>query len=68
LFIDADAEPANPGGLPKGGVTMVDLPNRHLEYAITWYGLAGTLLAIYAAFVVARVRRLKSDPNRPEIR
>lgn len=68
LFIDADAEPANPGGLPKGGVTMVDLPNRHLEYAITWYGLAATLLAIYAAFVVARVRRPKSDLNRPEIR
>lgn len=68
FFIDADAEPANPGGLPKGGATFVDLPNRHLEYAITWYGLAGTLLAIYAAFVLARVRRPKSDPNRPEIR
>lgn len=63
VFIDADAEPANPGGLPKGGVTLVDLPNRHLEYAITWYGLAATLLAIYAAFVVTRVRRPKSDPN-----
>lgn len=57
LFIDADAAPANPGGWPKGGVTLVDLPNRHLEYAITWYGLAGTLLAVYAAFVVARLRR-----------
>lgn len=68
LFIDADATPANPGGLPKGGVTLIALPNRHLEYAITWYGLAGTLLAVYAAFVVARVRRPQSDPNRPEIR
>ena len=68
LFIDADAEPANSGGLPKGGVTMVDLPNRHLEYAITWYGLAGTLLAIYAAFVIARLRRPKSDRDRLEIR
>jgi surfeit locus 1 family protein len=56
-FIDADAAPANPGGWPKGGVTLVDLPNRHLEYAITWYGLAATLLAVFAAFVVTRVRR-----------
>jgi surfeit locus 1 family protein len=68
LFIDADAEPANPGGLPKGGVTLVDLPNRHLEYAITWYGLGGTLLAVYAAFVAGRLRRPKIDPNGPEIR
>lgn len=68
LFIDADAAPANPGGLPKGGVTLIELPNRHLEYAITWYGLAGTLLAIYAAFVVARLRRLPDDPTRPDIR
>ncbi len=60
-FIDADAEPANPGGWPKGGVTLVALTNRHLEYAITWFGLAGTLLAIFAAFVLARVRR-SDDP------
>lgn len=56
-FIDADAVPANPGGWPKGGVTLIDLPNRHLEYAITWYGLAATLLAVYAAFAVPRLRR-----------
>lgn len=57
FFVDADASPANPGGLPKGGVTLVQLPNRHLEYAITWYGLAGTLLAVFGAFSLARVRR-----------
>ena len=33
-----------PGGLPRGGVTRLDLPNRHLEYALTWYGLALTLI------------------------
>jgi surfeit locus 1 family protein len=46
-----------PGGWPKGGVTRVSLPNRHLEYALTWWGLAGTLLAVYAAFVIGRLRR-----------
>ncbi|MDH6266608.1 surfeit locus 1 family protein [Rhizobium sp. SG_E_25_P2] len=46
-FIDADAAP-NPGGWPKGGVTQVDLPNNHLSYALTWYGLAAVLLIIGA--------------------
>ncbi|MGE0283447.1 MAG: SURF1 family protein [Rhizobiaceae bacterium] len=45
FFIDADATP-NPGGLPIGGVTMIDLPNNHLQYALTWYGLAAALVAV----------------------
>jgi len=28
-----------------------EIPNRHLEYAITWFGLAGALLAVYAAML-----------------
>ena len=54
--IDADAQPEPPGGLPKGGVTRLDLPNRHLEYAVTWYGLALTLIGVYLAFAVGRLR------------
>lgn len=45
LFVDADAT-ANPGGLPEGGVTYIDLPNNHLQYAVTWYGLAAALLGV----------------------
>src|SRR5262245_7848924 len=56
LVIEADAKPEPPGGLPKGGVTRLDLPNRHLEYALTWYGLAATLVGVYFAFVVSRLR------------
>src|SRR5262245_43222977 len=56
LFIDADARPEPPGGLPRGGVTRLDLPNRHLEYALTWYGLAATLLGVHLAFVISRLR------------
>lgn len=47
VFIDADAAP-NPGGYPVGGVTLIDLPNSHLQYAVTWYGLAAVLAAIMA--------------------
>jgi surfeit locus 1 family protein len=55
-WIDADARPEPPGGFPKGGVTRLDLPNRHLEYAITWYGLALTLIGVYLAFAASRLR------------
>jgi surfeit locus 1 family protein len=52
IFIDADNTP-NPGGLPVGGVTIIDLPNSHLQYAMTWYGLAAAL----AAVLILRLRR-----------
>ena len=57
--VDAEAEPAPPGGWPKGGVTRLELPNRHLEYALTWYGLAGTLVAVFIAFALARWRQTR---------
>jgi surfeit locus 1 family protein len=56
LVIEADAQPEPPGGLPRGGVTRLDLPNRHLEYAITWFGLALTLIGVYLAFAINRLR------------
>lgn len=45
FFVDADATP-NAGGFPIGGVTIFDLPNSHLQYALTWYGLAAALVII----------------------
>lgn len=53
FFIDAN-EASNPGGLPQGGVTIIDLPNNHLQYAFTWYGLAATLLCIVVIFLFRR--------------
>ena len=49
FYIDADATP-NPGGWPKGGVTRLELPNDHLQYAITWFSLAVALAVIYVLF------------------
>jgi surfeit locus 1 family protein len=46
LLIEAGPA-ANPGGLPIGGQTRVELPNNHLQYAATWYALAATLAVIY---------------------
>jgi surfeit locus 1 family protein len=42
------------GPWPKGGVTRVDIPNRHFEYALTWFGLAAALSGVVAAFVLKR--------------
>ena len=47
-MVEADATP-NPGGLPIGGQTRTELPNNHLQYAITWYGLAAGLLVVWIA-------------------
>lgn len=53
--IDADAV-AVPGGWPKGGTTLRVLPNNHLEYAITWFGLAAGLIGVFGALVIRRFR------------
>jgi surfeit locus 1 family protein len=54
FFVDAGAA-SNPGGYPLGGVTQIDLPNNHLSYAVTWYGLAVALVVI--ALLAARRKR-----------
>jgi surfeit locus 1 family protein len=55
VVVEADATP-NPGGLPIGGQTRAELPNNHLHYAITWYGLAAGLFVIWISFGLARGR------------
>jgi surfeit locus 1 family protein len=49
FFVDANDAP-NPGGLPMGGVTQFDFPNNHLQYAVTWYGLAAALAVISTVY------------------
>ena len=50
FFLDAEKGTAPPPA-PQGGVTRLELPNSHLQYAVTWYGLALTLIGVYLAFV-----------------
>lgn len=58
FLIEADATPV-PGGWPKGGITRVFLSNRHLEYALTWWGLAATLVGVFSAFAYGRLKRAR---------
>ena len=50
-FIDADRDPANASCAecwPRGGMTVVSFRDHHLQYALTWFGLA--LLTALAAW------------------
>lgn len=65
FYVEADAT-RNPGGWPKGGRPGINLPNNHLQYALTWYGLALTLVGVFAAFAWPRFRagaRRTTDPD-----
>ena len=33
-----------------------DIPNNHLSYAITWFGLAAALVGVYAALLWRRLQ------------
>jgi len=46
-----------PGGWPEGGQTRLELPNNHLQYAITWFLLAGAVVVIYIVYVRSAYRR-----------
>lgn len=56
FFVEAETAAGGSGG-PQPQLGAVNLQNRHLEYALTWYGLACTLAGVYIAFVYSRRRR-----------
>jgi surfeit locus 1 family protein len=41
-------------GYPKGLHTSHRIRNKHLEYAITWFGLSATLIVIYVMYHIRR--------------
>lgn len=51
FYIDQEA-PVPPQGLPRPGPLTVKLKNDHLGYAITWFGLAASLVAVSLAWAV----------------
>lgn len=56
FFVEAE-QPTGGAGAPQPDLAAVNLSNRHLEYALTWYGLAVTLAGVYLAWVFSRRRR-----------
>jgi surfeit locus 1 family protein len=76
IYIEAEPAPASTDW-PKPrrpDALLATIPNRHLEYALTWFGLAATLIGVFMAFTVGRLRGQSpavrpaappSDPPKP---
>jgi len=56
FYIEQES-PVPPGGWPKPGKLAVSLPDDHLQYAITWFGLALGLAGVYVVWLAGRMRR-----------
>lgn len=55
FMLDAKGEYL-PNMLPQPNETRVTFTNNHLGYALTWYGLACTLVGVFAAFARQRLK------------
>jgi surfeit locus 1 family protein len=56
FYVDQES-PVPPSGLPRPSALKVNLRNNHLEYAVTWYGLAAVLVGMFVAWLISRRRQ-----------
>ncbi len=54
-YIEQEA-PVPAGGVPKPAPLKVNLPNHHLQYALTWFGLAVVLVVMFGIWAWSRRR------------
>jgi cytochrome oxidase assembly protein ShyY1 len=59
FYIDLET-PAPEGGIPKPGPLEVHLKDDHLQYAVTWFGLAAVVLIAFAVWVRGQRRARES--------
>ena len=50
FYIDLE-QPVPESGIPKPGPLEVHLKDDHLQYAITWFGLAGAVVIAFAVWL-----------------
>jgi surfeit locus 1 family protein len=55
-FYVEQESPVPPGGWPQPGKLVVNLPNNHLQYVVTWYGLALVLVVVFIAWARSSLR------------
>ena len=56
FYVDQES-PLSPGGVPRPGALKVQLRNDHLGYALTWFGLAAGLAAVFAIWAWPQRRK-----------
>jgi surfeit locus 1 family protein len=59
FFVDA-GDAKLPGTWPLGGTTRISFPNNHLQYAVTWFGLALALLGVGGFFLFSKRYRQRA--------
>ncbi len=62
LSVDLEAAATPASGLPQAGETIMTFTNNHLQYAVTWYGLAAALLAVFSTYAAGRLRKRDKKP------
>jgi surfeit locus 1 family protein len=62
FYVEQEA-PVPPGGLPQPGKLMVSLPDNHLQYALTWFGLAAVLAGTFIAWIRTSGRASTREPR-----
>jgi surfeit locus 1 family protein len=60
VIVDAD-QAADKNVVPRGGQTRIAFPNDHLQYALTWFGLAFVLICVFAAYAGRRKREARDQ-------
>ena len=59
FYIDLE-QPVPASGIPKPGPLQVHLKDDHMQYAITWFGLAGAVVITFGVWLRAQRRRTSS--------
>ena len=61
FYVDLGEGFTSAAGLPQAGETRVRFANNHLQYAVTWFGLAAALVGVYGAFLLTGFRAAKDQ-------
>jgi surfeit locus 1 family protein len=60
-FIVDEDKTAIAGGWPEGGLTNINIPNNHMEYAMTWFGIAGGLWIVVGGYILGVWRERRAE-------
>ena len=60
-FYVEQESPVPPGGWPQPGKLAVNLANNHLQYVVTWYGLALVLVVVFVVWALKSSREARRE-------